>query len=75
MDGRIGTKMPKPTATTFFASRSNADKAKIQGVFDAIERGSSRDKILSELSGLTSQMGGAERDQLVSMVYSQLAAR
>lgn len=65
----------KPTAATFFASQAAGNRTKIQAILDAIAAGSPREKVLSEVSGLTSQMNQVDRDQLVSMVYQQLAAR
>lgn len=67
--------MPKPTANTFFANSSTARKAQIQATLDAITAGASRDKILCDLNALTSQMSAADRDQLVSLAYQQLAGR
>ena len=65
----------KPTATTFFASQTTANKTKIQDILDAIAAGASREKVLCDVTGLTSQMNAVDRNQLVSMVYQQLAAR
>ena len=65
----------KPTAATFFASRPAADRTKIQTMLDSIAAGAPRDKILSEVTVLGSQMSAFDREQLVSMAYQQLAAR
>jgi len=65
----------KPTAATFFAQQTTANKNKIQAVFDSITAGASRDAILSNVTALGSQMSAADREQLVSMAYQQLAAR
>lgn len=67
--------MAKPTANTFFAASSSTNKTKIQAALDGIAAGDHRDKVLSNLNGITGQLGGAERDQLVSMVYQQLSER
>ena len=65
----------KPTAATFFAAQTAANKTKIQSMLDSIAAGDHRDKILSEATGLGAQMSAADREQLVSMAYQQLAAR
>jgi hypothetical protein len=65
----------KPTAATFFAQTTAANKTKIQAVLDAIAAGAARDKILSEVTGLGSQLNAVDREQLVNMTYQQLAAR
>lgn len=67
--------MPKPTAATFFAQSTTANKNKVQAVLDSIAAGAAREKILSEVTSLGAQMNAVEREQLVSLAYQQLAAR
>jgi len=64
-----------PTATTFFAARSTADKTKIQAILDRITAGVAKEAILTEASMLGALMGGDDRAQLMSIVYQQIAAR
>ena len=67
--------MAIPTANTFFPSKSTADKTKIQTSLDILAAGAHKDTVLSGATQLGAQMGGADRDQLMSIVRQQLAAR
>ena len=67
--------MGKPTAATFFAAKSTADKNKIQALLDRVAGTADRAEVLAHATILCSTLGGDDRDQLMSIINQQLAAR